>query len=264
MNKDITLLRTQKNSNTYSTGRLQVVTTGTKYFDMGLTDDNHIVIAYVDSSTNKLVLKYSTNAVTGANPIANVAWSTSSVDFPANVGNYVSIAVEGKKVHIAAFDSLDSNLVYMYLPNYNSPKGYKEITVDQASAVGNWTQIKVRNGVPYIAYYNATENGGRDGIKLAYPVATKGKTTAEDKTAIQNKENPGVDVKPGSTLAANGNGSATGYTKGAWEYMTVPAITPPQGGDPKFQNVCLGFDSSGTPVVGYLGSNLEFGKWLGE
>lgn len=247
------------NSTMYDVGRLSVVTTGSKYFDMGVTNDNHVVIAYVDSSTNKLVLKYSTNAVTGANPTTNVAWTTSSVSFPENIGTYVSLAVDGNAVHISAFDSYDSNLVYMYLPNYNSAEGYKEITVDQASAVGNWTQIKVKDGVPYIAYYNSTENGGRDGIKLAYPVAANGKT------AVQNKENPGVDVKPGTAYSASDvNKAATGYTTGAWEYMTVPAITPPQGGDPKFQNVCLGFDSAGKPVVGYLGTNLEFGKWLDE
>ncbi len=247
-------------SGAYETGRLSVVTTGSKYFDMGITNDNHVVIAYVDSITNTLVLKYSTSPVNGSDPTANVAWTTSSVTFPDNVGTYVSLAVDGKAVHIAAFDSLDSNLVYMYLPDYNSTEGYKQVTVDQASAVGNWTQIKVKNGVPYIAYYNATETGGRDPIKIAYPVAANGKT------AVENKENPGVDVEPGTAFAAGGSqfGSATGYTTGAWEYMTIPAISVPQGGDPKFQNVCLGFDSNSNPVVGYLGSNLEFGKALGE
>lgn len=254
----VNFIENYQNSSAYDIGRLSVVTTGSKYFDMGVTNDNHVVIAYVDSSTNKLVLKYSTNAVTGANPTTEVAWTTSSVAFPENIGTDVSIAVDGKAVHIAAFDSFDSNLVYMYLPNYNSAEGYKEVTVDQASAVGNWTQIKVKDGVPYIAYYNSTENGGRDGIKLAYPVAANGKT------AVQNKENPGVDVKPGTAYASSGTGAATGYTTGAWEYMTVPAITPPQGGDPKFQQVCLDFDSDGRPVVGYLGTNLEFGKALDE
>ncbi len=42
------------------------------------------------------------------------------------------------------------------------------------------------------------------------------------------------------------------------------AITPPQGGDTKFQSVCLDFDTKGIPVVGYLGTNLEFGKCLDE
>ena len=117
----------------------------------------------------------------------------------------------------------------------------KHVRVDQAAAVGNWTQIKLKDGVPYIAYYNATEAGGRESIKLAY--ANKAITSVNTVVA-------GVDDE--------------GYTTGNWEYMTVPAITAPQGGKSEFQNVCLDFDSSGNPVVGYLGSNIEFGTWVSE
>lgn len=243
------------NSSKYSTGRLSVVSTGSKYFDMGVTSDNHVVIVYVDSSTNKLVLKYSTNAVDGSSPTNTVAWTTSSVSFPENITAYVSMALNGDEVHIAAFDSYDSNLVYMYLPSYSSTS-LQSVTVDQASSVGNWTQIKVQNNIPYIAYYNATETGGRDAIKLAYAASS---ITGSDITVPF-----GVDVKPGTAYGSDGSTKATGYTTGSWEYMTVPAIEPPQGGDPKFQNVCLDFDSSGIPVVGYLGTNIEFGSPLSE
>jgi hypothetical protein len=128
----------------------------------------------------------------------------------------------------------------------------KTVRVDQAFSVGTWSQIKVKGNatdgyVPYIAYYNATETGSRDSIKLAYFTDTNNKIS----TTTQNQENlQGVD--------------SNGYTTGKWEYMTVPAITPPQGGDSKFRAVCLDFDSEGRPVVGYLGTNLEFGKWLDE
>ena len=142
----------------------------------------------------------------------------------------------------------------MYLPSY-SGTSMQAITVDQASSAGSWTQIKVKNHIPYIAYYNSTETGGRDGIKLAY---STNQITGTMTVPF------GVDNKPGTSLGSNGISTATGYTTGSWEYMTVPAITPPQGGDPKFQSVCLDFDSSGNPVVGYLGTNLEFGKALGE
>ncbi|WP_191018080.1 Ig-like domain repeat protein [Treponema zioleckii] len=259
----VNFLENISNSSIYNNGRLSVVTTGSKYFDMGVTSDKHVVIVYMDSSTNKLVLKYSTNAVDGSSPTTNVEWTTSAVSFPENVGTYVSMSLDGDSVHIAAFDSYDSNLVYMHLDSY-AGTDLKSITVDQASAVGNWTQVKIKEHVPYIAYYNATETGSRDCIKLAYPVATKGATSAEDKTAVENALVAGVDVRPGTAYAASGSGGATGYTTGAWEYMTIPAMTPPQGGDPKFQNVCLGFDSNGRPVVGYLGTTIEFGKALDE
>lgn len=133
----------------------------------------------------------------------------------------------------------------MYLPSYNSTT-LKTVTVDQAFSVGNWTQIKVKgdntNGyTPYIAYYNATETGSRDSIKLAYcnSVVT-------------------------SSNVPEGTDASTGYTTGKWDYLTVPTLTPAQGGDAKFKQVNLGFDSSDIPVLGYLGTNIEFGKWLVE
>jgi len=260
----VNFLENYTNSGVYNTGRLSVVSTGSKYFDMGVTSGGYIVFVYLDSEDNVLKLVHSTSAVDGSDPTATISWSDpDAVTFPDNVGTYVSMALDGDAVHIAAFDSYDSNLVYMYLPSYDSTE-LQSFTVDQASAVGNWTQIKVQAGVPYIAYYNATETGGRDPIKLAYPVATK---DADGNTisAASNKATPGVDVEPGTAYAAGSSTKqATGYTKGTWEYMTIPSITPPQGGDPKFQNVCLDFDSAGEPVIGYLGTYLEFGKALGE
>ncbi|WP_296332726.1 hypothetical protein [uncultured Treponema sp.] len=41
-------------------------------------------------------------------------------------------------------------------------------------------------------------------------------------------------------------------------------FTAPQGVDTKFRNVCLDFDNANRHVVGYLGTNLEFDKWLNE
>ena len=249
---------TNTDNNTYATGRLSGVgnVTGTpnannsasKYFDMKVTSDYHIILIYYDENTSRLKLRYSTNPVTGSNPTTDIAWSDSTVEFPEYVGNYVSMDLDSNTtngIHIAAFDATDSNLVYMYLPSYSSTN-LTAVTVDQASAVGNWTQIKVNSdNVPYIAYYNSTETGSRESIKLAYAKAAAGSVEK------------GVDIVPGAM-------TGTGYTTGNWEYMTVPSVNPAQGGSPTFQNVCLGFDTAGTPVVGYAATNLEFGKQLGE
>ena len=142
-------------------------------------------------------------------------------------------------IHIAAFDANGSDLKYIYLTAYNATE-YTEMTVDAAGSVGNWTSIKINGeNKPVIAYYNATETGGHDAIKLAISNNTVGSVTA-------------------------GINAATDYTATGWEYMTVPSVDPAQGGSQKFQQVCLDFDSSGNPVVGYLGTNLEFGKQLSE
>ena len=232
----------------YSTGRLKGTEqkAGSKYFDMKVTSDYHIILIWYSEEDSCLKMRYSTNPITGDTPTTEIGWSESTVKFPNYVGNYVSLDLDSQNgLHISAFDAGDSNLVYMYLPSYSSTD-LTAVTVDQASSVGNWTQIKVNSSdVPYIAYYNSTETGGRDSIKLAYANASAG--------SIEE----GVEWTPGES-------TGNGYTTGNWEYMTVPAVNPPQGGSPTFQNVCLGFDSHGTPVVGYSAANLEFGKWLDE
>ena len=222
-------------------GRKTIATNASNHFAFGVTSDNHVVVVYYDEFAGKLKLKYSNNSVIGINSNNDVPFTESSIDFPDYIGNYVSMAIdENDGIHISAFDAGDSDLAYFYIPRYNGSE-MKHVRVDQASAVGNWTQIKLKDGVPYIAYYNATEAGGRESIKLAY--ANSEITSIETVVA-------GVDTE--------------GYTTGKWEYMTVPAITAPQGGKTEFQNVCLDFDSTGKPIIGYLGENLEFGSWCDE
>lgn len=229
------------NSSYWSTGRLQVTDTASRYFAMGVTNDYRVIIVSYNEELSRLEMYYSEDPVLCNAPTASISWTKSSIVFPDYVGNYVSMALDDNNgIHISAFDAGDSDMVYMYIPSYNST----DMTlsrVDQAFSVGNWTQIKVKDNVPYIAYYNATETGGRDSIKLAY---------------ANNPVNSISDVKQGV--------DGDGYVTGDWEFMTVPALTPPQGGDVKFQNVCLDFDSSGNPVIAYLGTNLEFGKWCSE
>ena len=222
------------------TARHVITDSGNKYYDMIVTDDYHIVVVYYDEATSKLKMKYSTYQEKGASPVSDVQWTESSVSFPEYVGNYISMAVDSNGgIHISAFDVTDSDLSYIYLSGYDAST-CEHYSVDQFGSVGNWTQIKINSSnIPYIVYCNATEYGQRDAVKLAF---------AKDAAGSVGK---GVE-------------DGTRYTTGNWEYMTVPSITPAQGGDSKFQNVCLDFDSNGLPVVGYLGSKLEFGKWLGE
>ena len=226
--------------------RITVASSASKYYDFGVASDKIVVFVYYDVNAAKLKLVYSSITIDGSITNPSVTWKTSKAKFPEYVGNYVSMAIDSNNgIHIAAFDAGDSNLVYMYLSSY-SDETLESVTVDQAFSVGNWTQIKAlentsKTVVPYIAYYNSTETGSRDSIKLAYC-----------NTTISDGNVPaGVDSK-------------TGYTTGSWEYMTVPTIKPAQGGDAKFKQVNIGFDTSNNPVLGYLGTDLEFGKWLSE
>ena len=236
-------------SNDAGVTRRVISNSASKYFDLAVTNaasgftENVVIAAFYDEENGSLRLRYSSAAIDGSYPAVNITWNTSpaEVNLPAYTGMYVSMAIDaGNRLHIAAFDAIDSVLKYIFIPDYRASDVYC-ITVDQYGSVGNWADIKLSDGTPYIAYYNATETGGRDSIKMAY---------------AKNAVTAAVDVKAGV--------DTNGYTTGNWEYRTVPAIDPPQGGSVKFQKVNLGFRSDGNPVLGYLGNNIEFSYPVGE
>ena len=219
-----------------------------KHFDMGVLSDGRVVIVYLDESVGRLKIRFSTNLITDAtNPTGTIAFSDSSITLPNSVGMYVSMYIDNaNRIHIAAFDFGNNELRYIFVPTYNGTT-YRDVRVDQFGSPGHWTDIKANeNGELYIAYYNSIETGFRDSIKLAYAKNIDVRTSL----TVANTNSPGVD--------------ANGYTTGNWEYRTVPALDPPQGGHSGFQKVNLGFMTNGTPLVGYLGSNLEFSYPLGE
>ncbi|HPY88822.1 MAG TPA: hypothetical protein PLG34_12655, partial [Spirochaetota bacterium] len=229
------------NSDSWESGRLTAASGASQYFDMAVTSGNIVVVVYYDETAGRLKMRYSDAAVTGANPTTAITWNNSPVVFPNYVGNYVSMAIDaGNGIHIAAFNATDADLTYIYVPNH-TVNSKAVATVDAYGSIGQWTQIKMRGNVPHIAYYNSTETGTRESIKYAY--ANFNVTAVGDVL-------PGVDA---------GN-----YTTGNWEYMTIPALTPPQGGIPKFKQVNLDFHSSGRPVFGYLGTFIEFSMPVAE
>lgn len=240
-----TNLNENKNTGAYARGRTIVTSSGSKFYDFGIIS-NRAVYVYYDFSQGRLRLMYS--SVLDGNPETAVTFEeNTSITLPDYFGQYVSMTTDTEGgIHIAGFDSNGSDLKYVYLTSYDADD-YTEMTVDAAGSVGNWTSIKIDTSDtshPYynkavIAYYNSTETGGHDAIKLAVANNVVGSVEA------------GID-------------SQTDYTLTGWEYMTVPSIDPAQGGSQKFQQVCLDFDSAGRPVVGYLGTNLEFGKALDE
>lgn len=240
-----TNLNENKNTGAYARGRNIVTSSGSKFYDFGIIS-NRAVYVYYDFSQGRLRLMYS--SVLDGNPETAVTFEeNTSITLPDYFGQYVSMTTDTEGgIHIAGFDSNGSDLKYVYLTSYDADD-YTEMTVDAAGSVGNWTSIKIDTSdtshpyynKPVIAYYNSTETGGHDAIKLAVANNVVGSVEA------------GID-------------SQTDYTLTGWEYMTVPSIDPAQGGSQKFQAVCLDFDSDGRPVVGYLGTNLEFGKALDE
>jgi hypothetical protein len=226
------------------TARKLVSSSASQYFAMGVTDQNRVVFVYFDQAAGKLKVTYSTAAVDLANPTDAVAFSA-PVDLPVNyVGWYVSLAVEtdgnagtADPLHIAAYDSSDGDLRYFYMTSY-ADASPQVVRVDANNSVGIYTSVKVRGGKPWIAYYNNSENGTRDSIKLARYLGSMGTIT------------------PGAW--------SDGYATGEWEYLTVPVLTPPQGGLTKFLKVNLDFNTSGDPILGYAASSIEHSRRLPE
>jgi len=225
-----------------NSGRNIAATGASKYFDMGVMSDGRVVIVYLDESDGRLKLRYTSSPIDGSVTTGLSFTENTGLKLPDYVGMYVSMFVDpSDHIHISAFNYLNSELWYIFIPSYNAA-AYKAVPVDQFGSVGYWTDIKVNSaGVPYIAYYNAAEAGGRDSIKLACA-----KNAVTDTGDVKG----GVDVN--------------GYTTNDWEYRTVPAKQPPQGGVPGFQKVSLGFMLNGDAMLGYLGANIEFSYPVGE
>jgi hypothetical protein len=235
------------------TSRKVAVATGSQYFAMGVTDANVVVIVYYNLSDSRLKLVYTTTSdnitpqgIDLANPTDTMYWSTPKDVGPAYNGWYVSMFIQADgnagtddPIHIASYDTENGDLRYTYISNFQDTVNANSVIVDAAQSVGIFTDIKVRNGIPYIAYYNNSENGTRDSIKLAYFKGTM------------------PNVTDGFMY------DGTGVT-GDWEFMTVPVNTIPQGGVTKFTRVNLDFDTNGNPICGYSASTLEYSKLLPE
>ncbi|NBF39148.1 MAG: hypothetical protein GVY14_01925, partial [Spirochaetes bacterium] len=235
------------------TTRHGVTASASQYFDMGVTDGGVVVIVYYDQSQSRLELVYSATTaggtipepIDGADPQQAVNFSTPAAISSSFVGSYVSMALEtdgdpatDDPIHIAAHDSSGADLAYIRLPAFDQTTStdIDEVTVDANLSVGIWTDIAVRNGTPYIGYYNNSQTGTRDSVKVAWFLGD---------AATQITE--GFD--------------ATGVT-GDWEFHTVPANDTPQGGIIQFTRVSVGFDTAGNTVVSYLADDLEYARIL--
>ncbi|HAP43558.1 MAG: hypothetical protein A2087_08195 [Spirochaetes bacterium GWD1_61_31] len=235
-------------------GRKIVTANGSPHLAMAVTDNNVVVIVFYNQVTGYLNLVYSATVAGGAtaapidlaNPVTGaVYWSTPQQIGQQYTGWYLSMAMENDgntgtpdAIHLAAYDSATADLRYLYLSDYTDATA-DVARIDAMNSVGIYTDIKVRAGVPWISYYNNSENGTRDSIRLT-------RFNGVPATAV--------------TDGANLNGTVTGN----WEYMTVPVNSAPVGGNTKFLKTNLGFNSSGHPIIGYAASQIEYTRLLPE
>jgi hypothetical protein len=219
-------------------GRNVLAGTASQSFDIGRTSGGVLVAVYYDEAANQLRFTYNTTPVNGSGLYGGSFAAPLDLDTTYN-GSFVSLHVDtANHIHIAYYDSAEADLKYIYLDSYSDTTP-SIARVDAYHSVGLWTDVRTNAaGVPYIAYYNNSENGTRDSLKLARYLGTL--PTVSD----------GVD----------GSGNVTG----AWECLTVPVRDVPQGGLPQFNQVNFGFDTSGDPTLGYLADDIEYTNFLPE
>lgn len=179
-----------------------------KYVSIGVTtsttetDDNVVVIIWYDGTN--LMYAYNTTPLanvgqTSVTYAKNTGW-TGVQTLLSNAGEYCQLAVGNDgSIHIAAYDSTNANLKYIYLSKYDSTTPVVA-TVDSYLDVGEQLTIDVAevNGkqIPYIGYW------------AAYPEKPRYAYLAEPETFYAGTVRDGaVDNK---------------YT-GVWECTVVPS-----------------------------------------
>ena len=230
--------QTEATGSTTTGGRNSVAGSASIHFDMGRASNGTVIIVYYDEAANTLKLIYN-NTPVGANGLYAGSFSAPLVLDSSYNGTNVSLAVDGSDhIHIAYYDSASADLKYIYLDSYLDTVP-DVVRVDAYHSVGLWTDIEVSSaGVPYIAYYNNSENGTGDSIKLTHYLS----------------------ALPPVLDGVDGSNNITGL----WESLTVPVRNVPRGGLPQFNRVNLEMNNGGEPVLGFLADDVETSVRLPE
>ena len=122
--------------------------------------DDVVVAVWWDGTNHQMLYSYNKKPkeiAKGEYLQSDTEWSKPVALFSSEVGEYCKVAVaEDKSVHIAAYDSMNGDLWYAYLPTYNGAA--KTGIIDSAGFVGSELNIDValnaqKKPVPYISYY---------------------------------------------------------------------------------------------------------------
>lgn len=135
------------------------------YVSIGVTSTNQVVMVWYDSVNDCLRYSLNTSARnTNNNENYHVGknttgWGNTTTLFTGG-GKYCKLVVDNANgVHIAAYDSENNAVRYIYIANVAQPGTRKEALVDLYSGVGENLTIDVANDgnyqVPHISYWSA-------------------------------------------------------------------------------------------------------------
>ncbi|MCD6398167.1 MAG: hypothetical protein J7L71_11575, partial [Spirochaetaceae bacterium] len=219
-----------------------------EYFDIEVVG-SLLTIAYYDEASSSLIVQFNDTGLDANGKLIDGSaggWGSITVEDGTYAGSYVSAANDGVNVYLSYYDIGNANLKMAVIPvtmlDRVSPSGaISKYTIDSYLSVGSWTQIEINNSVPVISYYAESYGGTKSSIRYAFP--TTNIAGLDDGVLI----NSSTDINEYS---------------GKWEIVTVPAISVPVGGMPQFNHTQLGFyaDTTSLPVIGWLGSKLEYSK----
>ena len=130
----------------------------------GGTSDDAVIAVWWDAEHSQLLYSYNltpNSIAVGQYSQADTKWTTPVAIFGEGngIGEYCKVVVDANNgVHIAAYDGMNGDLYYAYIPDFKTPSGAKPCIVDSYGLIGTELNIDValdenNNPVPYISYY---------------------------------------------------------------------------------------------------------------
>ena len=130
----------------------------------GTDGDDAVVVVWWDAENSQLLYSFNktpSSINVGEFSQSDTGWSTPVAIFgEANgIGEYCKVVVDkGNHVHIAAYDSLNGDVWYAYIPDFAVPGTRGTCIVDSYGIIGTELNIDVgmdssNNPIPYISYY---------------------------------------------------------------------------------------------------------------
>ena len=203
------------------------------------TSEDVVVLVWYDAEAKKLMYTYkkdpcndndagNSDTNKGATYIAGT-WAT-PIEIFAGAGEYCKIKVDSnntnKGIHIAAYDSVNADVVYAYLSDYKQTTVTGSCTVDSTDILGTYITLDVADvsgkQIPYIGYYA---------------------------NSIQKPKFAKLSENAINSYAAGVNGSS--YT-GNWEVSVIPTISTMVEGS---VNVGVWKDSDGNLINSQTGNS---------
>lgn len=214
------------------------------------TVDDKVVMVWYDSTARKLYYSCNKEPLENANGKSDRSgWTTPVEVFDqssdmAKAGEYCKVAVDSNGgVHIAAYDPINLDLVYAYLPKdkieTTSQSDFRTCIVDSNGVVGSNLTLDVGkvsnqgNVVPYIGYYATSSIRP----KIAYYVDKENSTETE------------LILGFASDAAKVADGSIDDEFTGSWECSIVPTDSTVEMQSNQHNDIGIGLWKDGGVIV---------------